>query len=341
MRLATICSLGIVLGVASLVSGAPAQAEDFYKGKRISIVVGSGPGGFDYYGRVLARHMGRHIPGEPTIIVQNMPGAGGLLAANHVYNIAAKDGTVIGYVTQNLGVEEALKTEGVRYKTEKFHWIGRISKSVNLTVTWHTSPVKTIEDAMKTASALGSTGALSPTTMYPTLVATVLGAKFKVIKGFTSAVDASLAMERGEVDGTTVAWNTLKTQKPHWIAEKRVNVVVQYALSRHSELPDVPTIIDLARNAEEKELLSVFMSGDAIGRSFMLPAEVPAEQVKTLRQAFRATLKDPEFLAEIKKANAEFDSPLGGEELQALIEKSMRVPAPVLAKARALRDSMN
>jgi tripartite-type tricarboxylate transporter receptor subunit TctC len=284
--------------------------------------------------------MGRHIPGNPTIIVQNMPGAGGLLAANYVYNIAPKDGTAIGYVTQNLGVEEVLKTDGVRYKTGKFQWIGRVSKSINLTVMWHTSPVKTIKDAMSIKTNLASTGALSPTTMYPMLLVKVLGAKFNVIKGFTSAVDATLAMERGEVDGTTVAWNTLKTQKPQWLADKQTNVIVQYALARHSELQDVPTIIDLGRTPKEKELLAVFMSGDVIGRSFMLPPGVPAEHVKTLRDAFQETLKDEKFLDEIKHANAEFDLPLAGDELQKMIESSLQVPEAVLVQARELRDGM-
>jgi tripartite-type tricarboxylate transporter receptor subunit TctC len=342
MRWVSAFCAGICISATSVMISAfsPALADDYFKGKRISIIVGSGPGGFDYYARLLAHHMGRHIPGKPTIIVQNMPGAGGLLAANHIYNIAAKDGTAIGYVTQNLGVEEALKTDGVRYKTAKLKWIGRISKSTNLTVMWHTSRVKTIKDAMTIKSNLASTGAMSPTTMYPTLVAKVLGAKFNVIKGFKSAVDASLAMERGEVEGTTVAWNTLKTQKPQWLSDKKVNVIVQYALARHSELQDVPTIIDLGRNAKERELLSVFMSGDVIGRSFMLPPEVPNEFVKILRGAFQETLKDPRFLDEIKQANAEFDSPLPGNTLQKMIEKSLQMPEAVLAQAKALRDGM-
>lgn len=334
--------LSSLCGAALLALPVVAEAqspEQFYKGKNINLYIGYGTGGgYDFYGRLVARHMGRHIPGNPNIIPQNMPGAGSLKAANYLYAVAPKDGSTLGIITQSVALEEALGTKGVQYKSAEFNWIGRVTSNVEVTLMWHTSKVKTIEDAMKIEVPVAGTGPGSPAEVFPKVLNAVVGTKFKVITGYPGSNEGMNAMERGETDGALTSWNTTKTSKRQWLEEKKINLIVQYVSSPHPEIPHVPTAVSLAKTPEDKQVLELFVSGAAVGRSIVSTPKVPADRLKVLRAAFDAMLKDPVFLDEVQKTKAEFD-PLSGEKLQEIVEAAANIPPDVLKRARAARGN--
>jgi tripartite-type tricarboxylate transporter receptor subunit TctC len=304
--------------------------EQAFRGKTISLYIGFAPGGgYDYYGRQVARFFGKHVPGNPNVVPQNMPGAGSFKAANFIYSVAPKDGTAMGIVTQTVALEEVLGTPGVMYKSAEFNWIGRATAIVEATLVWHTSKAKTIEDAKTNVIPVAGTGSGSPSEGYPKLLNGVIGTKFKVITGYPGSTDGMLAMERGEVDGALTSWNTLRLTKQDWLQNNKVNLLVQYTLEREPDLQNVPTIVELGKTPLDKQVLAFYASGAAVGRSFAAPPGVPADRVKALRAAFDDMLKDSDFLAEIEKAKAEF-RPLSGEKLQQLIVESASVPKEVL-----------
>jgi len=330
--------LAVAMGMMTLVPSARADAvADFYKGKTINIYIGySAGGGYDFYGRLVARHLGRHVPGQPSVVPQNMPGAGSIRAANYVYSVAAKDGTALGIVTQTIALEEALGTPGVQYKSAEFNWIGRTTSNVDVNLMWHTSKVKTFADAYKYEVPVAGTGPGSASEVMPQLLDGLLGTKFKIIGGYPGATEGMVAMERGEVEGSHTSWNTVKLSKQDWLKEKKINIILQYALERHSDLPDVPTMVEVGRTPEEKQVLTLYASGAVVGRAFFTPPGVAKERVKALRDAFDAMLKDRKFLDEIAKTKAEFD-PMSGAEMQAVVEQAAAIPAAVRARARAAR----
>lgn len=318
-----------ILGIATVPAVAQSGAQ-LFRGETISLYIGFAPGGgYDFYGRLVSRHLGKHLPGNPQVIVQNMPGAGSFKAANFLYSVAPKDGTALGIVTQTIALEEALGTEGVLYKAGQFNWIGRATAILEVTLTSEKSKTKTIEDAKKFETPVAGTGSGSPSEGYPKLLNGVAGTKFKVITGYNGSTEGMLAMERGEVDGALTSWNTLRLTKQDWIQNKKINLVVQYADERDPDLPNVPAIVELGKTPLDKRVLGFYASGAGVGRSFAAPPGVPADRVKALRAAFEAMLKDPEFLAEIDKVKAEF-RPLSGEKLQELIVQSANAPKEVL-----------
>jgi tripartite-type tricarboxylate transporter receptor subunit TctC len=335
-----LASVGLAIAAGAAFS--PAKAEsvaDFYKGKTINVYIGYGAGGgYDLYGRLLARYIGAHLPGTPTVVAQNMPGAGSLKAANYLFNVAPKDGTALGIVTQSTPQEEALGTKGIAYRANQFIWIGRMTSNVELTVVWHTSGVKTIEDVKNKETFVAGTGPTTPSEVFPRVLNGVVGTKFKVVAGYRGSAESVLAMERGEVTGALVGWATMKSTKQPWLQEKKVNVLVQYAMKRHPDLPDVPTMVELGKTDEDRKILALYASGADIGRAFLAPPKVPADRVKALRTAFDDMVKDPALLADIKKGNIEFD-PMSGEELQKLAAESVDVPAALIARAKAVRDA--
>ena len=319
-------------------TGAPrAEAQDDFKGKTITIHVGYGSGGgFDLFARFAARHIGRHIPGEPTVVVQNMPGAGSIRAANFVFNAAPKDGTALGLVTPTVALEEALGTSGVKFKAAEFIWIGRVAPLVDLSLTWNASKVKTIADARLHEAAMAASGAGSTSVVYLNVLNRISGTRFKIITGYSGSTEGMLAMERGETDGAMTSWSTLTVSKPDWLKQKKVNILVQYVAQRIPELPDVPTLIDLGKTPEEKQLFALLSSGAEVGRSIMAPPGVPADRVKLLRAAFDAMMKDREFIADVERAGEEFN-PMAGEKLQAVIEAAVNIPESVKERAREAR----
>jgi tripartite-type tricarboxylate transporter receptor subunit TctC len=314
-----------------------AQApEQFYKGKTIDLEIGYPTGGSnDAYGRLLARHLGRHIPGMPAVVPRNTPGAGSFLAVNRVANTAPRDGTVIALGAPTLALDERLGSQGVRFKTADLNWIGRIDSLINIVMMWHTSKIKSIADAQRIESTLSGTGAGSTVSIYPTVLNNVIGTRFKLVMGYRGSNEAMLAMERGEVEGHSTAWAAVKVAKPDWIRDKTVNVIVQFALKRHPELPDVPTAVELARNEEERQVLAAVLNASEVGTAFFTTPGVPPDRLGALRRAFDATMKDPEFLAEADKMRVGV-SPMTGEELQKLVAQVSGLSPALLDRVRAV-----
>ncbi len=332
-------SLGLsALASASFATGsAYAQAPDlFYAGKTITVLIGFGPAGtYDYYARLLARHMGRHIPGKPNMIAQQMPGAGSFTAANFIYTAAPKDGTVMGTLTQTIAIEEAIKNPGAKYKSAEMSWIGRATSIAQIQLSMATGKFKTMKDVMNDIATAASTGSGSPTEGYPKLLNGVAGTKFKTVGPYPGSVDGLLAMERGEVDTSLTSYNTIKARRADWVKDKKINILVTYSLTRHPELPDVPAFVEFGKTEEDKRLLAFYVSAEDVGRSFVGPPGIPADRLKTLRGAFMAMVKDKEFLAEIEKSQSELNA-LPGEELQKLIADTVNAPAAVIDRMQAL-----
>src|SRR5436305_2089541 len=311
------------------------SVEQFYKGKSIELAIGYPPAGSnDVYARLLARHLGKHIPGNPTIVPQNRPGAGSFLTLAYVYGVAPKDGSVIGIGAPTAPLDEKLGTQGVRFKTAELNWIGRIDSLINIVFTWHTSPVKTVDDAFKTEAKLSGTGVGSTVSIYPTVMNQVLGTKFKLIMGYKGSNDAQLAVERGEVEGHSTSWTAVKVAHQDWRPDKKINILVQFSIKKHPELRDVPTVVELARNDEERQVLSAVVNAAEIGTAFFTSPGVPKDRVETLRRAFDATMKDPDFLAEAAKTQLSV-GPLTGEELQKLVAEVAAIKPDILEKVRA------
>ena len=258
------------------------------------------------------------FPGRPNVVPKNMPGAGSFLAVNNVYGVSPKDGTVLAIGAPTIALDERLGTANVRFKTAELGWVGRVDSLINIVFMWHTSKVKTFADAQKYESTLSGTGAGSTVSIYPTVMNNVFGTKFKLIMGYKGSAEAQLAVERGEVEGHSTSWTAVKVGHPDWWPKKTISILVQFSLTRHPELPDIPTAVDLARNEEEKQVLSAIMVAAEVGSAFFTTPGVPPERLAALRRAFDATMKDPEFLADALKTKLTV-GPMSGEELQKLI----------------------
>jgi tripartite-type tricarboxylate transporter receptor subunit TctC len=331
-------TLMAALGAALLAAPAGAFAqtpEEFYKGKTIDFVIGYPTGGSnDVWGRLVGRHIGNHIPGKPNVVPKNMPGAGSFLAVNQIFNVLARDGSVIGIAAPTLALDERLGTQGVRFKTAELNWIGRADTLINMVFMWKTSPVQSMADAVKIQSTLSGTGAGSTVSIYPTVMNNVLGTKFKLIMGYRGSNEAMLAVERGEVNGHSTSYTALKVAHPDWIREKAINILAQFSLRRHPEMPDIPTAVELARNDDERTILAAIMNAAEIGTAFFTAPAVPAERVAALRRAFDATMQDPAFLTDVAKTGLA-TSPLPGEELQKLVADVSNLSPSLLEKVRA------
>ena len=310
---------GLGLAAVAFAPMAQAQQADFYRGKSISVYIGFAPGGgYDFYARLVARFIGKHIPGNPTVVAQNMPGAGSFTAANFMYQAAPKDGTALGVVTQTIAIEEALKTQGANYKSAQFNWIGRATAILEVSMTGEKAKATNMEGTKLYETPVAGTGSGSPSEGFPKLMNALYGSKFKVITGYPGSNDGMFAMEKGEVDGALTSWNTLKRTRLELLKAGKIHVLVQYALKRHPDLADIPAVVELGSTPEAKAILTFYASGAAVGRSVFAPPGVPPERVKILRTAFDAMLKDPEFLGEVEKLEVEFE-PASGEDMQKLI----------------------
>jgi len=333
------CTLAAAL--VACAAGAPTfaaaqSAEPFFKGKTITVAIGFAPGGtYDYYSRLFARFVGRHIPGNPSVVAQNMPGAGSFLAANWLYAVAPRDGTALGMITQAAAVEEALASPGVKYKSAEFNWIGRVSDIVEIHFTWKTSKAKTLDDATRFEIPLAGTGPGSPSEGYPKLLNALAGTRFKVISGYPGSTQGMVAMERGEVDGALTSWHTLNRTRPEWLRNHDINLLVQYAPKRLRGVPDVPTALEAATTPEGRAIMAFFISSAQVGRAIVAPPGVPAERVAVLRAAFDAMLKDPDLLAEIEKSGLEF-APASGDEVQKVIRDTIAAPREIVEKTQAI-----
>jgi tripartite-type tricarboxylate transporter receptor subunit TctC len=315
-----------------------ASAEDFYKGKTITVMVGFSPGGgYDSYARLLAAHMPKHIPGNPAIIVQNMEGAGSMRAANHVYNVAPKDGTVIAAVNATLLMYQLLGGKGAQYDPAKLEWLGSVANSNNSVITWHASGVDSVEDARQREVPMAGTGTTSYANIYPTIMNAVLGTRFKVINGYTGSNIMDLAMERGEVAGRSgAALASLFSERPDWVKDKKINFLVQIGYERDPALPDVPTLGELVKGEREKQIVNVVTLPTTVGYAYWVAPEVPDERVAILREAFTKTVADPAFLAEAKQRNLDIKVQTG-KEIETLVKAAAQTPKEVLdATAKTL-----
>jgi tripartite-type tricarboxylate transporter receptor subunit TctC len=321
----------VLLAAAPCTAWAQSPAE-FYKGKTVELYIGYSVGGaYDVYARLLSRHLGKHIPGNPSVVPKNMEGAGSLRLANWLYNAAPKDGTVFGTIARGGAFDPLFGVKAAQFDATKFNWIGSANDEVSVCVSWHTSGITTIQQAMEKELVVGGTGPSADTDQFPRITNGVLGTKFKVVSGYPGGNDISLAMERGEVLGRCGwSWSSvLATQKP-WYDEKKINVLVQLAFNKHPDLPNVPLILDLAKTPEQKQILTLVFARQALGRPYLAPPGVPQDRVEALRKAFMETMKDKEFLAEAEKGKLEI-TPISGENVQKIVADTYKVD-PAIAK---------
>jgi tripartite-type tricarboxylate transporter receptor subunit TctC len=329
-----VAALAVALGFAS--SASAQTAEQFYAGRKMEMIISSGAGGgYDVSARLTARHMERFIPGHPTIVARNMPGAGHALAAQHLYNVAAQDGSVIATLGQNLPMAQLLQPEKIKFRMEKFNWIGNVSQDNNVTVAWHTAGVTSFADLESKELIVGAQGINSTSAQYPLALRNLLGAKFRIISGFSGTQTIILAMERGEVAGLgSNSWATWKAQHPDWVKERKIIPLVQMGLHRAPDLPDVPLLTELARNAAQRQVFDMLSSGIVVGRPILTTPNVPADRVAILRAAFNATMTDESYLADSKKAKLDVD-PLSGAELQKYVEELVTASPDALSLLKA------
>jgi tripartite-type tricarboxylate transporter receptor subunit TctC len=328
---------------ALLLANAPALAQEdvaaFFKGKTLRLIVGIGVGsGYDINARLLARYMAAHIPGQPTIIVQNQPGAGSLTMTNALYNAGPFDGTVMGASFNGMPTTPLLQPAGARFDPVKLNWLGSTNRETQAMYVWHTAPAQVLEDARAKEIVMGAQAPGSTQFDYPVLANKLFGFKFKVVTGYESTPKIHLAMESGEVHGTIANWSTLKAINPGWIADKKIRIIAQWALKKNPELADVPLFLDLAKTDAERAALELMLARLEYGRPFFLPPNVPAPRLEALRRAFDATMKDPAYLAEADKLKIEVD-PLSGEQVAALVEQVSRTPADTVARVRTAMEN--
>jgi tripartite-type tricarboxylate transporter receptor subunit TctC len=309
-------------------------APDYYKGKSVDIIVGyETGGGYDVYARLLARHMGRHLPGQPGVVVKNMPGAVSRAAGNYIASVAAKDGMAIATIARGLPQDELLGAPGIRFRSADFLWLGSMNNEVSVGVAWQTSNVKTIQEAMQKEMMVG---AIADSLVFPTVTNAVLGTKFKIITGYRSGGELSLAMERGELEGRMGwSWSSIQSTNPDWIRDKRIINLVQFSTSRHADLPDVPLVTELAKNAEDRALLELVFARQVMGRPFLAPGGMSKDVNDALRNGFDASMKDPQLLADAVKVKLEVN-PVSGAEVQELVRRMFSAPASVVARAKEL-----
>jgi len=329
--------------VAAAVTVAPMTATwaqtpaEFYKGKTVDLMVGySAGGGYDVYARMIARYIGKHIPGNPTVVVKNLDGAGSLRLANALYNQLPKDGTVFGTVARGAAFDPLLGNKAAQFDASKFTWIGSANDEVSVCVAWHTSGVTKIEDTFDKELVVGGTGPTADTDQFPRIANGVLGTKMKIVTGYPGGNDVSLAMERGEVQGRCGwSWSSVIATRKDWYDSKKIHVLVQMSLAKHPDLPNVPLILDLAKTPEQKQILTLVFARQALGRPYMAPPGVPQDRAEALRKAFMDTMKDPEFLAEADKAKLEI-TPIDGAKIQQIVADAYKVDPAVAKKTEEL-----
>jgi tripartite-type tricarboxylate transporter receptor subunit TctC len=315
----------------------PAAAQgDVLAGKSVQMIIGFGPGGgYDLWGRTVGRHIGRHLPGNPTVIPQNMPGAGSYVAASYIFNVAPKDGTVLGIIARDAALGPLSGAPGARFEPTRLSWIGTPTKETNVCIAYHTAQVKTVQDLLEKQLIVGDTGPGTGTRSYPKALNELIGTKFKLVGGFPASSDVFLAMERGEVEGICESLDSIKIRRPDWIATKTISILFQGGAEPNPELKNVPFVLDLARTDVEKQAIEFLYAGQGIGRPFVAPPDLPADRLKMLRDAFNATMTDADFRAEAEKSKLDLE-PEDGQHLAALIAKIYATPRPIVDRVTNL-----
>lgn len=327
---------------AAAATPAPTPTQDpvaaFYAGKTVKIIVGySAGGGYDKYARTLAAHIGNHIPGKPTVIVENMPGAGSIKSLNHIYSAAPKDGTVLGTFGRGLVEAELRGEEGVQFKSKDLNWLGSMNEEVSVCVVRSDSPVKSLQDAQKQTVTVGATGPDDDTGFFPRVLNALVGTKFDLKTGYPGGSDILLGMERGEVQGRCGwSWSSVVSTKKDWLDTKFVTILTQMSLNKHPDIPkDVPLATEFVKDPSDKQILEVIFARQAIGRPYAAPPGIPAERVKALQTAFEKTMKDPAFLEAAKKAKQEIN-PKNAAEAKQVVEKILATPKALVAKLKEI-----
>lgn len=329
-------SFTLVLAAAAIVTASKGATAQTPEQGQYRLLIGFGVGGgYDIWGRTVARHMSRHIPGNPTIVPQNVPAAGSLVAASTIYEGAPKDGTVFALISRDAPLGPITGQPGARFDPTKMSWLGTPTRETNVCVAYHTAKVKTAKDLFGQELIMGDVGPGSGTRVYPKALAGLLGMKFKLVGGYKSSADVMLAMQRDEVQGICESFDSIRSRRPDWLAKKTINILFQGAAEASPDLPGVPLIQDLARNAAERQAIEFLYAGQGIGRPFVAPPGMPPERLAMLRKAFDATMKDPEFIADVKKQKLDLD-PIDGEKLSALINKVYATPKAVVDRITEL-----
>jgi tripartite-type tricarboxylate transporter receptor subunit TctC len=311
--------------------------EDFYRGRTVNLVIGySVGGGYDMHGRMLARHLGKHIPGNPGIVVQNMPGGGSLRAANFLYNAAPKDGSTIGIFSRGMAMEPLIGASNTQYDARKFTWLGSITNEASVCATSSTSKVKTWDDLLATPFTVAGEGSGSDPDIFATMIKNVFGAKLRLVAGYPGSAEMTLAIERGEVDGRCGwTWSSIKLQRPDWITGHRLNVLVQLASHRIPDLADVPLLTEHATTERQRQIVNVILGRQVMGRPVVAPPAIPVDRKQALRRAFDATMADPGYVAEATSRGLEIN-PVGGADLDKLLDDLYATPPDVIAEVRAI-----
>jgi tripartite-type tricarboxylate transporter receptor subunit TctC len=326
----------VALAALSFVCARPASAQLSLAGKTVQMLIGFGPGGgYDLWGRVVARHIGKHLPGNPTVVPQNMPGAGSFVAANNIYNLAPKDGSVMGLIARDAALGPITGAPGARFDATKITWIGTPTTETNVCVAMSSAKVQTLAQLYTSELIVGDTGVGTGTHSYPKALNALLGMKFKIIAGFPSSSDVFLAMERHEVDGICESLDSVSGKRPDWIPGKKVTILFQGGATPKEELKGVPFVTDLARSPEDRLAIEFLYAGQGIGRPFVAPPGMTPERVKMLRDAFERTMQDPDFLEDAHRNMLDV-APEGGEALAALIQKVYATPEPIVQKIAEL-----
>jgi tripartite-type tricarboxylate transporter receptor subunit TctC len=330
------CLLACAMALFAPAASHAQSVADFYKDRRITIIVGSDAGsGYDAYARLLARNMGEHIPGRPGMIVQNMPGGGGITATNYLYNVAPRDGTMIGGMQRGVIILPLTAPAGVKFDPQKIQWIGSTTAESGVVAVWHTAPHKNISDVVEREIIIGGSGPATDSETLPRVYNKTLGTKFRIVSGYKSTGAILLAVERGEVQGIgNSSWSNWQTSFSHYLRDGRVSVLMQAGLERNPEIPNVPFALDLAKSPQDRQILELFLAPNTIGRPFAAPPETPADRVAALRSAFDAMVKDGAFVADAKKANMDL-SPVSGIFIQQTLERLFATPPDILVQARA------
>jgi len=328
--------------LAVCLAAAPARAQgvaDFYKGKQLRFIVGSAVGGgYDLFARIVARHIVNYIPGNPGVIVQNQPAAGGVVMTNQLFALGPKDGTVVGIPINGIPTAPLLQS-GTQFDASKLIWLGSTNREAYVAYVWHTVPIRSVTELAEKELTVGATTPGTTMVDFPLLVNDVLGYKFKIIRGYAGTAQIDLAIERGEIQGNgALGWASLKARAQNWIDGKRVRVIAQYGLQRYVELADVPTMLELAKSEPDRQAMRMLFARTEYGRPYFLPPDVPADRVQALRRAFDATMKDEGFLAEAAKLQLDV-SPMTGEEVQDLVAQLARTPPAIVARVRAALEA--
>src|SRR3954451_10145781 len=338
MPVMRIIKTGIAAAVLAVFTIATVHAQNpasFYKGKNVDLMIGYRVGGgHDVYARLIARHMSKHIPGNPTVTPKNMEGAGSLRLANWLYNVAPKDGLAFGTIGRGTGFDPLLGHKQAQFDGNKFNWIGSANDEVSVCVSWNKpGNVTKFEELYTKQLTVGGTGAAADTDQFPRILNNVLGTKMKIVTGYPGGNDVNLALERGEVDGRCGwSWSSVESTRANWLKEKKINILVQLALQKHPDLSDVPLVTEQAKNEEQKQILTLIFARQALGRPYLAPPGIPFDRVDVLRKAFMDTMKDPEFLAEADKAQLEI-TPVSGDALQKLVADVYKTPPEIAKKA--------